>query len=1382
MSALTRYGLTVDVALLPAGTAAPEGTKVSAYHVPGPTGGNVESGSLALRKEAEGVLDENGVAVLMLTATPSGSRTRIVIGSQSWDLVMPAAPAGAADLVNQIDPPVRPVEVPGPPGPPGPKGDPGDRGPAGDTGPPGAKGDPGPQGEPGPKGEQGDRGPAGSDGAQGPAGQQGPAGPRGLEGPAGAQGPPGTQGPKGDPGDRGAQGPVGPSGASGDGSLIYRSISTSGSAPFTLEAGETVIYIEATEQGATTLYHARHIPLAEIGTTAKTYSLGGSGQTRNEPTVQLRRSTDGGLTIQPQTARLAAVEFFGVKAQGAQGAQGVQGERGPEGARGPAGSQGNPGAKGDQGEAGPAGADGAQGPVGPPGAKGDPGPKGDPGDAGPAGADGTDGSDGAPGAQGPKGDPGDRGPAGPAGAKGDKGDQGPAGPQGDPGPKGDPGAKGDKGDDGARGPQGAQGDRGPAGADGAQGPQGPQGDAGPQGPKGDQGDAGPAGESGGGLTKIGDGLAGTFRSSDPASNLARDAGFNWPDASDIGDDDVFIVHVLPGASSSAGSAVVTGREVKLMQPGAVGSSLSATQSIDIIPSGAAVSTYQYLAGIDASRNFLLSFSIAGLSLSSPSTVRVTLWKFGSGGGSGGGSLDDDKVNALIRAWSGNDGNTTLLRAIERLLSGDELTAEEILMLGSVSRTDDGKIVQFNVDQSTLATSLSLVDKPTGSLSLTSAAIINALDAGAIGGGLLGDNIMLARHFPRLFINTGTRDRLLGADIIGDTQMRDDSVGLGELKPGTPGKVLGFDRDGNPAELDAGASAGLGVFRGVFDVTGEADIPAYLLTQVAGERDGDVVAAYNATTLWLYEYSSSSGAFSSVVSWSRAAGGGRTDSQLEAFIETIVEAWAIVGNADLIPADKLLALLKSVQETAIPAANARIAFDVGDATDDNVVDETDAEDTSFNITQEQANESAAKIRVRWAMSGVQVKARPTDVELLLQTDAGTVLGKHNLPLDPSPTTGTAEFPVVDAGRHRWAVRVVTKGKYSGELTISEATYHSSDPVIDAAIEHVVHPLLSVETEERRDEDKRLQDEIDDTRSLTAIVNSLPAPEIVVNKIPTWEAASAGPQRQTKADAYVMPDDGFLQVVVGNFGASPMMDVATWKVPGSLQIYADHTGVIEVESDGTRLILENRNTNSTGPYPSPSALLLGTRHLRILHWDLSRTAMGEVVRDLDELNEAVAELESDVIVGGIPKPTRTSRKRPTFSRSAPLFRQQTADGYQYPSTGFVQVRAGWAGWSPIVYCPEIAEGDSVLVYEDRAGYVQVVFTGGRALIESRSKTDDNALYNPSRLWATSPRQIDWYTYPEVAPAGVSTRATLVRYADEAALPATVPDGQVAWYPEP
>ena len=408
----------------------------------------------------------------------------------------------------------------------------------------------------------------------------------------------------------------------------------------------------------------------------------------------------------------------------------------------------------------------------------------------------------------------------------------------------------------------------------------------------------------------------------------------------------------------------------------------------------------------------------------------------------------------------------------------------------------------------------------------------------------------------------------------------------------------------------------GPFRGVV----ASRNPATIETDVPGERDGDIVVGYDRNTVGVFRFATNGNRWTEQVAWPRA---GKTDAELEAFIERIVSAWSIAGSADGIPGAKTFdGLFRSESQTPIPAANTRIAFDVGDSSTANAVDETDAEDTSFNITSEQAAEADAFIRVRYQVGGAQVNARPTDVELLLQVrDTGAVIGRHNLPLGLDQTEGTATFPVGDAGAKRWAIRVVTKGNYKGEVRITEATYHSAQSLADPAIEHVVHPIVSREAEERQTEDARLQADIARVEGIKAIVNGLPAATATVKK--TVKFRTDRPYQQTDDDAFQIPATGFVAFVLGNFGTTAIMPVELCRNRQEI-VYAAGRNEVGLAFSATGKAALYART-STALYAAHADAYNTTQGFVMLHWAPAR-ASGHATSELADLETRVEKLEA------------------------------------------------------------------------------------------------------------------------------------------------------------
>ena len=481
-----------------------------------------------------------------------------------------------------------------------------------------------------------------------------------------------------------------------------------------------------------------------------------------------------------------------------------------------------------------------------------------------------------------------------------------------------------------------------------------------------------------------------------------------------------------------------------------------------------------------------------------------------------------------------------------------------------------------------------------------------LAAEAVTEGIIADGAVTGRKIPR---DTIDQDHI-AANAVGNSELAGNAVEEENLAAGLLAKVN--------ARI-----TGLGKVRAVVN----SITPATIESSIPGENDGDLAIGYTASTVAIFRYAAPpTNEWQELARWSREVPStGRTDTELEAFIETIVSSWAIKGNADGIPGPKTFdGLFKSEQQTPLPGANARIAFDVGNAADADVVDETDAEDTSFNITAEQANQSGAFIRVRYRSGGVQVKARPTDVELLLQVrDTGAVIGKHNLPLTGASTEGTAQFPIGDAGAKRWAVRVVTAGSYKGEIIIEGATYHSAQSLADPAIEHVVHPIVSREAEERQEEDDRLTKEIARVEAIKAIVNGLPAAQAIRKGAIVYRTDKE--YEQTVDDAFQVPATGFVQFILGNIGTTPITPVE-YCVNRKEIVYAvgNHEISVNYNADRKAIIsaLNTRTNKRSSLFQDivPNA----PNGLRMLTWAPAR-ASGHATTELADLEQRVEKLE-------------------------------------------------------------------------------------------------------------------------------------------------------------
>ena len=462
---------------------------------------------------------------------------------------------------------------------------------------------------------------------------------------------------------------------------------------------------------------------------------------------------------------------------------------------------------------------------------------------------------------------------------------------------------------------------------------------------------------------------------------------------------------------------------------------------------------------------------------------------------------------------------------------------------------------------------------------------------AITSGLLAANSVTGSKIPSNTITTAH----IAADAVGGAEIAGDAVGTAELADNTitEPKLTQAVRD----KLNASRTGEAGPFRAVLATL---DVAA-IARDVAGERDGDLVIGYDASTVAVFRYAEPpTNAWARLVTWQR---GGRTDEQLETFIENIVSTWAISGNADNIPGSKTFdGLFKSEAQTPIPAANVTVAFDVGSNADANEVDETDAANTSFNISEQQANQSGAFIRCEYNLTRTAAEgALPRDIELILQNaTTGATITRHNL---KDEGAGHAQFAFGDAGSKRWAVRCVTTGRYAGNLAITNTDYHAAEALAESAVKGFIAPEIHDEVEKRQAEDRRLTSEIARVEAIKAIVNGLPAATVSRKTSIIWKTTP--PYEQAVSDAFQVPATGFVQFVLGNLGATPIMraeDCINREMTGIYTFGRDNVG-LEFDSSRRAIVIANR-----GGARSPLADDIGatTTGYLMLHWAPARAS--------------------------------------------------------------------------------------------------------------------------------------------------------------------------------
>ena len=259
-----------------------------------------------------------------------------------------------------------------------------------------------------------------------------------------------------------------------------------------------------------------------------------------------------------------------------------------------------------------------------------------------------------------------------------------------------------------------------------------------------------------------------------------------------------------------------------------------------------------------------------------------------------------------------------------------------------------------------------------------------------------------------------------------------------------------------AELTNAEGTGLGKLRGVFAITSPqtlSNIPAYLTTNVAGERDGDLAIVEHGTdfVVQVWRYDLSQATWVKEFEWS-------TNKPT---------AWATEGNGERIPAAKLPQeipfaamrpeLFDSETEAAIAAANANIAFNVSDV----IGGETIAQAGTFQLSAAQVAEPDAQIRIDYDLTdAVRTGQPPTEVELILRVDgSGAIV--QSLPVhDRHADILTFDVSSLSAATTlKWAIIVKTKGGYSGTIEITNARFHSSDGAADPFIRRVASALVN-----------------------------------------------------------------------------------------------------------------------------------------------------------------------------------------------------------------------------------------------------------------------------------------------------------------------------------
>ena len=431
-----------------------------------------------------------------------------------------------------------------------------------------------------------------------------------------------------------------------------------------------------------------------------------------------------------------------------------------------------------------------------------------------------------------------------------------------------------------------------------------------------------------------------------------------------------------------------------------------------------------------------------------------------------------------------------------------------------------------------------------------------------------------------------------------------------------------------AKLAGGGGSGTG--RRILGLASTANRGTIANTFSSAEVN-DLVIAYTDDRVAIFEYDGPVVGWTELVFWSRTggSGSGRTplqelnyiSSQLLIFLQRVLAPWVFTGSGEGIPGSRTYdGLFKSESETGIAAANVSIDFDIGSNANPNEVVDTEAAATSFVITEQQANQAGAYLRVRYNLTRrLALGPLPRDLELILQdANTGRNITKHNV---KDEGEGTAQFAFGGIGRKRWALRCVTTGRYSGSLAISEATYHSGKSLADAAIEHVVHPIVSDEAEKRQQQDEVLRDDIARVEGIKAIVNGLPAADATVKKNVVFRSDIV--YQQADSDAFQVPNTGFVAFIVGNLGTTAIMPVAYCRNRKEI-VYSNADVEVGLQFSGTGKAAVYARKGSA-LWESHAEAYSTTNGFVMLHWNTAREG-GQAESELADLETRVEKLET------------------------------------------------------------------------------------------------------------------------------------------------------------
>ena len=611
------------------------------------------------------------------------------------------------------------------------------------------------------------------------------------------------------------------------------------------------------------------------------------------------------------------------------------------------------------------------------------------------------------------------------------------------------------------------------------------------------------------------------------------------------------------------------------------------------------------------------------------------------GGTGGPGVDQTARTAAARALEAADEARAAARSAMSEIAAHERANNPHGITGGIPA--DGSITTGKLADGAVTTPKLADDAVTG----------RKIAAGEVATGHIADNAVTGPKIPSDAITS----RHIGADQIGNSELAADAVDSQEIVDDAvlETKLAAAVRTKlNARTTGSGDDAYDWATEGNTDLIPVRKIPQHLsivsgttvqhLTDgIAGEKVGDIAVGYDASQVVLAEYVADTGSGSPgwqidftipIVTSGRR---GQTADQVRAIVANAlmgyartdsIEHWAIRGASDDIPGQRTFnGLFQASTQVTLPAANVTITFQVGNADDGNEADETDASATSFAISDSQAV-SGAFIRARYTLERITLDgAAPHDIELQLQKmPAGTLVSKHNI---KDEGTGAATFALADGGQYRWAVRVVTDGSYTGDVRVTDATYYSGRPLADAPIEHIAEAAVSAEAEKRQQQDAAIRTEIDRVEGLSAIVDALPAATVSRKTSIVWKTTP--PYEQADSDAFVVPSSGFVQFVLGNLGATPIMraeDCINREMTGIYTFGRDNVG-IEFDSSRRAVLIAQRAGERS---PLADDIAATTTGYVMLHWPLARSQDQNTPTALAALAARVMALENAPSGGG------------------------------------------------------------------------------------------------------------------------------------------------------